>query len=252
MSTAASLPVDALAALADRETQRLVARMAQDIFSGVFRHSASAEPEQLANAMIELEGQCYDWCQAAADDEARALRLALLISGLDQWGLAYSQAFNLTAIPALTALLGTLRNRLEPQAESRFLGYFRQIEQIEAAAIDFKVDLRRSIHLALWHAMTACETVEQAQNILKPLGGMMLALDQQMPELGWRLLADALASIQLSLLNPSAEVSDVARDSTQQLFESLQQALPEERYKSILAHAGQVVMAWQQARRSTH
>jgi len=42
----------------------------------------------------------------------------------------------------------------------------------------------------------------------------------------------------------------VAQQSTQQLFESLRQALPKERYQAILAHSGQVVLAWQQARRA--
>jgi hypothetical protein len=29
--------------------------------------------------------------------------------------------------------------------------------EIESDAIDFKIELRRSIHLALWHAMAACD-----------------------------------------------------------------------------------------------
>ena len=133
-------------------------------------------------------------------------------------------------------------------ADTRFQWYFSQIEQIEGDAIDFKVELRRSIHLALWHAMSACETAEAAQAITQALGSMMLVLNQRMPELGWRLLADALASIQVALLSTDA-VSEIAQQSTQQLFESLRQALPAERYRAILAHSGQVVAAWQQARR---
>ena len=249
MSTAAQLPVDTLAIHVHADTQKLAARMAQDIFSGIFRETLSTEPATLGRKIGELEQQCRNWCRAGSTPEAQAARMALLIGGLDQWGLAYSQAFSLTAIPALSALLGALRNSLEPQADARFQWYFSQIEQIESDAIDFKVELRRSIHLALWHAMAACETQEEAHAILQALGGLMLGLDQRMPTLGWRLLADALANIQIALLSHSA-ASEVAQESTQALFESLRQALPAERYREILAHAGQAVLAWQQAKRT--
>ena len=252
MSSASPLPEDTLTAFANTDTQRLAARMAQDVFAGTFRESASTDMAALADRMSALEQQCHNWTQAADSDDGRALRLALLISGLDQWGLAYSQAFNLTALPALTALLGALRNRLDAQAESRFQHYFARLEQIEGDAIDFKVELRRNIHLALWHAMAACESTEQARHILQPLGGMMLAVNERMPQLGWRLLADALANIQVCLLDESGAATPVGRESTQQLFESLQHALPRERYQEIMAYSAQVVMAWQQARRQAH
>lgn len=248
MSTPASLPVDSLAVPVNAECQRLAARMAQDIFAGIFRQAASEDAGKLGSRLVEVEQQCVNWCQAGDNPDARAIRLALLISGLDQWGLAYSQAFNLTAIPALSALIGSLRNRLDPQADTRFQWYFSQIDQIEGDAIDFKVELRRSIHLALWHAMGACKTNEQARGILQALGSMMLGLNQRMPQFGWRLLADALANIQIALLNDST-ATDVAQQSTQQLFEALRNALPAERYREILAYSGQVVLAWQQAKR---
>lgn len=247
-----SLPEDTLTAFANIDTQRLAARMAQDVFANTFRESAATDMAALADRMTALEQQCHNWTQAADGDDGRALRLAMLISGLDQWGLAYSQAFNLTALPALTALLGALRNRLEAQAEARFQHYFARLEQVEGDAIDFKVELRRNIHLALWHAMAACETTEQARHILKPLGGMMLAVNERMPQIGWRLLADALANIQICLLDEKGAATPVGRESTQQLFESLQHALPRERYQEIMAYSAQVVMAWQQARRQAH
>ena len=84
------------------------------------------------------------------------------------------------------------------------------------------------------------------------LGGMMLAVNERMPQLGWRLLADALANIQVCLLDESGSATPVGRESTQQLFESLQHALPRERYQEIMAYSAQVVMAWQQARRQAH
>ncbi|MBL0352301.1 MAG: hypothetical protein IPP03_06480 [Dechloromonas sp.] len=249
MSTPAHLPLDTLAIHAGADIQKLAARMAQDIFAEIFRQTISAEPAVLGSKVGQLEQQCRNWCQAGSSPEARAARMALLIGGLDQWGLAYSQAFSLTAIPALSALIGALRNGLGPQVDARFQWYFNQIEHIESNAIDFKIALRRSIHLALWHAMAACETPEEARAILQALGGLMLGLDQRMPILGWRLLADALANIQIALLNDSA-ASDVAQESTQALFESLRHAMPSERYREILAHSGQAVLAWQQAKRT--
>jgi hypothetical protein len=249
MTTAAQIPPDHLASLANADTQRFAARMAQDVFAGAFRQAATIDAAPDVAVLGEVAAHCFDWCQAGASDEARALRLALLISGLDQWGLAYTQAFNLDAIHALTALIGGLRTRLDVRSDTLFQQYFEQIAEIESDAINFKVDLRRGIHLALWHAMAACETSEQVQGIVKSLGSMMVALNGQMPELGWRLVADALANIQIALLSDIAPKSPLAQEGTQQLFASLRHALPAERYQAILAHAGQVVVAWQQASR---
>ena len=250
MTTANPIPADQLASLANADTQRLAARMAQDVFAGVFRQSVVADAAPDVGVLGEVAAHCYDWCQTGVSDEARALRLALLISGLDQWGLAYTQAFGLTAIHPLTALIGGLRTRLDVREETLFQRYFEQVDVIESAAVDFKVDLRRGIHLALWHAMVACESNEQVEAIVHTLGSLMVALDQKMPELGWRLIADALANIQIGLLSDQAPASPLAQEGTQQLFASLRHALPEERYQAILAHSGQVVVAWQQAARS--
>lgn len=248
MTPNASPIVDTLSPVADADTQRLAARMAQEVFAGTFRQAVASDSAEAGKAMAEVESRCHNWCQAGASDDAKALRLALLISGLDQWGLAYSQAFNLSAIPALSALIGALRTRLDPQADARFQWFYSQIDQVEADAVDFKVELRRNLHLALWHAMAACETGDEAQSVVQALGSMLLALNERMPELGWRLVADALANIQVRLLNDPA-ASAVAQEGTQQLFESLRRALPQERYQTILAHSAQVVLAWQQSRR---
>ena len=243
MTTAAHIPADQLAATANADTQRLAARMAQDVFAGVFRQAVLADAAQGEAVLAEVTARCFNWCQAGGDEPSCALRLALLISGLDQWGLAYTQAFKLNAIPELSALIGALRNRLDARGDARFQQYFRQIDEVESDAIDFKVELRRSIHLALWHAMAACETAEQVKNIVQPLGSMMVVLTQQMPELGWRLLADALANIQICLL------SDTGR--LEQGLNVGRHALAQDCYQNILAHSGQVVIAWQQASRSS-
>lgn len=241
--------VDALAPLLPPETQRLAARMAQEVFAGTFRQTLGADAADAGRAMVEVEAHCHDWCRAGGNEDALAARMALLVAGLDQWGLAYCQAFKLNAIPALSALIGALRGRLDARADGRFQWFFGQIERVEADAVDFKIELRRNIHLALWHAMAACETAAEAEAVVQPLGSLMLALNAQMPELGWRLLADALAHIQIRLLDDPA-ASAIAQDGTQQLFASLRQALPAERYQAILAHSGQVVLAWQQSRRA--
>lgn len=249
MATTAPIPDDSLAALVNPDSQKLAARMAQDVFAGVFRQSVTADGASDQGVLAEVGARCFNWCQAAGSEDGKALRLALLISGLDQWGLAYAQTFKLQAIPALTALVGSLRTRLDAQADSRFQTFYAEIDTVEAAAIDFKIELRRSIHLALWHAMAACETAEEVAAIVQPLGSLMLALEQRMPVIGWRLLADALAHIQVGLLADASAVSTVAQEGTQQLFASLAHALPSARYQAILAHAGKVVIAWQQAAR---
>ena len=251
MSTTPSPIIDAFSTLADAETQCTAAQLAQDIFAEVFRKAFTPDPEVLGKALAEAETRSIEWCQNGASSEEQLLRLAMLITGLDHWGLAYTQAFNLTAIPALTALITALRGRLNSESDEAFQQFFSVIEQIESNAIDFKVELRRSIHLALWHAMAACESDEDAESILKPLGGMLLGLSQQMPELGWRLVADALAHIQISLLGENSALSELARENTQKLFDSLQHAMPREQYQTILRHSSQAALAWQQARRSS-
>lgn len=241
-------PVDSLAGVVNSDSQRLAARMAQDVFGGVFRLLAT--PEAGAEAQLaELGQRCRNWAKAGGGESAQALRLALLVAGLDQWGLAYSQAFGLNAIPPLSALLGSLRTGLEAAAEARFLQYYGQLAAEEACAIDFKIDLRRGIHLALWHAMSASDDDAAAEPLVQALGSQLLVLEQQMPELGWRLVADALASIQAGLL--SGDVGEVGQRGTQQLFAALQHALPAERYRLILASSAQAVLAWQQTQRGT-
>lgn len=248
MSASAQIPLDALTTNASPEVQRLAARMAQDVFSGIFRQAFDTSGNDFAQTMSEVEQRCYNWCRAAENEEAQALRMALLVSGLDQWGLAYCQAFQLAAMPALSALIGALRGRLEVRAEACFQWYFNQIDQIESDAVDFKIELRRAIHLALWHAIAACEESEDLAGLLQALGSLMLALNDKMPQLGWRLLADALAHIQIQLLD-GRTLSEQAHASAQQLFEALRQALPQARYREIMGHATQVVLAWQQSRR---
>lgn len=244
------LPVDTLAGTAPAEVQRLAARMAQDAFTQLFRLTLERDAPALQAAVAEIARLSRNWAQAGADDEARALRLALLLSGIDQWGLAWCQAFRLSAIPGVSELLGSLRTGLDVAADARFERAFAAIDAAECDAIDFKMDLRRNIHLGLWHAMIACEDRAEAETILAALGGMMVALTQRMPQLGWRLVADALAHIQLRCLIEAAASTGLARDVNAALFTALRQNLPRDISEPMFAHANQVVIAWQQARRA--
>lgn len=253
---AATIPEDLLAALVGVDAQKLAARMAQDGFAKVFRLSLEADDEGRAAAVAAFAEAIGNWSRAAGDEDAAALRLALVVTGLDQWGLAYTQAFGLAGIPALSELIGALRTGLDARGDARFQTQFAAVEAAEGNAIDFKVDLRRGIHLALWHAMIASEEREQASAILVRLGGMMFALVQQMPSLGWRLVADALAHVQIQCLAEGLAAEGLASEMNASLFASLASELPADCRDRVMAHAAQAVLAWQQARRqsstSTH
>ena len=108
---------DSLAATMPADAQRQAARVAQDAFAAVFRLTVDGDLAGHDAALAEVGQRCRDWCAAGAGEEARTLRRVLLAAGLDQWGLAYTQAFDLAAIPALTALLGALRTALDANEE---------------------------------------------------------------------------------------------------------------------------------------
>src|SRR5690606_38878024 len=130
---------------------------------------------------------------------------------------AFSQAFGIQTIPPLTALIGALRTSLSPADEALFQRHYDALDATETAAIDFKIALRRQIHLALWHAMAAGETLKSVEPVIQTLGSQLLALDAGMPELGWRLAADTLAHIQMRLLEDTS-TSNLAQSGTQCLF----------------------------------
>lgn len=245
MTSEIAPPIDALSVLVPAETQRQAAEMAQDAFARIFRLTLDASVTELDDAVGELARRSGNWAKAGGQPDAQAARLALLISGMDQWGLAYTQAFGLTAIPGLSALLGVLRNDLDAQAEARFQQQFAALERNEATAIDFKMTLRRNVHLALWHALIVSADSAEVARLSATLGSLMLALDSKMPELGWRLIADTLAHIQIRCLSTS--LSESAQEHTQTLFASLRQALPAERAPAVFALASQAAVSWQQA-----
>lgn len=242
MSDHHTLFSDLLASVVPAAEQTHGAQLAQGLFTQLFRDAAQGQG--LSPAIESTLSPCLEWVHQVNDLDAQALRLALLLMGLDQWGLAFSQAFSITAMPGLTTLIGQLRTDLAPQAEAQFQQKFEQINATETNAIDFKIMLRRQIHLALWHAMGSTNTVDEADPILQALGSQLLAMNQSMPTLGWRLVADTLAHIQIRLLQ-DPEASEQAQTGTQRLLAALRQALSDEHYQKIMAHATQAVLAWQ-------
>ena len=249
-----TLPNDELAGLANVEVQKEAAGLAQDGFTRIFRLLAEGDEAAAELGLSVIEARARDWAGQGETDDAKTMRLALLISGLDQWGLAWTQAFGLTALPGLTVLLGNLRNPLDAQATARFEQQFAAIEAREDNAIDFKVELRRGIHLALWHAMVACEERDQAERLQQQLGSMMVVLTEVMPNYGWRLVADALAHIQLRCLDPNfaadPEAGSLGQEMTQGLYSAVNQNLPADIAKQVMLQASQVVIAYRQAKRA--
>ncbi|MDB5816174.1 MAG: hypothetical protein JWN23_3291 [Rhodocyclales bacterium] len=185
----------------------------------------------------------------APRDEA-LLRRTLLLAGLDQWGLAFSETFGANALTGLSTLVGALRNEMDVQEEAACQGYLQRLQDEEGAAFDFKVLLRRELHLAFWHAMIAAEDRNEAESIMRHLGGMLLGLYEQMPTHGWRLLADALASIQMRCLSQGLAIEGLGQETTQSLFVSLANALPETVCARVMEQSSNTVRAWQEARRS--
>lgn len=247
--TDSTLPADPLASLASRDPQIQAARLAQEAFATAFRLSVENGAERREAALATLAGHLEQWILMSSAD-ARPLRRALVLTGLDQWGLAYSQIFGAEALGGVSDLIGRLRNTIPVEIEAACQGQLEAIRGDEASAYDFKFELRRELHLALWHSMIASEDRDEAFTIMKALGGMMRSLVREMPTLGWRLLADALALIQIRCLAHGLAGSGLARETTTELFASLAAELPEEIRNAAMSLASESVLAWQQAQRS--
>ena len=246
----AVLGTDPLLAEVDAATQRQAAQLAQDAFARVFRLSVGEDDDTRQRGVAQLHRDLRDWAAVAATPEARALRMAMLLSGMDQWGLAWSAAFELVSIPGLTELIGALRTDLDAEDDARLLRAFDAINAAEENAIQFKVELRRGVHVALWHSSIAGDDREQAMQLSARLGGMLLAVVRDMPVAGWRLVADALAFIQIRCLADGLAADGIGRDATQALFAALARELPVSTRDAVQAHASNAVLAWQQAARA--
>jgi hypothetical protein len=239
---------DPLAEQLPRDIQVQAARLAQDGFAHAFRltveATATERPKQIVSAVKKLS----DWVNEPADHTQSTLRSAMLLSGLDQWGLAYTQVFGAAAMTGLSELVSGLRASL-PDGEVA-TDAIEKINDDQASAFSFKSELRKAIHLALWHSMIEDEDRDSATAILKQLGGMMLRLDDTMPDLGWIIVAHTLADVQIRCLAHQLATTGLAQEMTQELFGALNQQLPADRREKIMAGATQTVIAWQQSTRS--
>ncbi|MFC5302723.1 hypothetical protein [Azospira restricta] len=227
------------------------ARSVQDAFAQAFRLTLDAADAARRDGIARLAPPLLDWCRMAAGDEARALRQALLFSGLDQWGQAWSRAYGAGAMTGLSELLGVLRDALDPAAEAAVQAAFARLDADESGAFAFKAELRKSIFVALWHTLIAEEDRDAATALANQLGGLLLGTLQAMPRHGWVVVASTLADIQIRCLAHGLAQDGLAQEMTQQLFAALAQALSAEERKRILGGAGQAVIAWQQAQRAT-
>jgi hypothetical protein len=245
------LPADPFEDLASRDVQLQAARLVHEGFAAALRLGAEGgESKQVIEALGKLAGHLREWSRMAPM-EAAHLRLAMLLSGLDQWGLAYSKAFGAAALSGVSAVLADLRDGLGVQEEAACQRFMDGLHEKEATALEFKIAFRRELHLSLWHTMIAAEDRAQAELLLSLLGGMLIALTRAMPTLGWRLAADALATIQIRCLQHGLAASGLEQEMTQELFAGLQAELPEAVRELVNEHSAEAVRAWQEARRAT-
>lgn len=248
--TSNTLPSDPLIDAAPRDVQQQAARLVQEAFAAALRLGANGEGKQLEDALTRLASHLREWSRMSSVETAH-LRMAMLLSGLDQWGLVYSQAFGPEAMRGLSAILADLRDSMDLAEEGACQHFLDQIRSDEAAALDFKIAFRRELHLSLWHSMIAAENREQAEVLLKLLGGLLLALNRAMPTLGWRLMADTLASIQIRCVQHGLAASGLEQEMTEALFAGMTADMPESIRDLVNEHSAHAVRAWQEARRAT-
>lgn len=241
---------DPLAVQLPREIQMQAARSIQDGFAGAFRATLEMAGNERHKEIDRIARVLAAWAAEPKDDGVSALRLALLLSGLDQWGLAYSQVFGAEAMAGLTELVALLRASVSDNG----LAALEAIERINATsenAFTFKAELRQAIHLALWHSMIVEADRDAAVAMLKQLGGMLLKLLTELPELGWIVIANTLADIQIRCLAHGLATEGLGQEMTQMLFASLEHELPLDERQKITPAATQIVIAWQHSTRTT-
>jgi len=67
MTTTSQIPADQLAKLANADTQRLAARMAQDVFAGLFRQTVAVDAAPDLGLLGELAGHCFQERQGSVE-----------------------------------------------------------------------------------------------------------------------------------------------------------------------------------------
>lgn len=253
---------DPLADLAPPSLQREAAKLAQEAFVLAFRQTLEGKEDQRAQIIAQMVQRLLSWSDGSQEEggegdreqgrQRAPVRQAMLLSGLDQWGLAYAKVYGPVAMTGLTALVAGLRASLDSAAsEPPYQAYFDRLAVEEQAAFSFKSELRQAIHLALWHTMIATDNRGEAMELLQTLGGMMLALAEAMPESGWVIVANTLADIQIRCLAHALAVDGLGQEMTQELFGALSRQLGEEKRQKVMAGAARTVLEWQQASRSS-
>ncbi|MDQ7990302.1 MAG: hypothetical protein REI09_11770 [Candidatus Dactylopiibacterium sp.] len=244
------VPADPFEELASRDVQLQAARIVQEGFAAALRLSAEGdESKQRDEVLGRLADHLREWSRMTTL-EAAHLRMALLLGGLDQWGLAYAKAFGAGALGGVSALIADLRDGLGVEEEAACQRFLDALHDNEAAALDFKIANRRELHLSLWHTLLAAESRPQAEVLLQILGGLLLALVKVMPTLGWRLVADTLASIQIRCLQHGLASEGLGQEMTQELFAGVQAGLEEPLATQVNQRSSEAVQAWQEARRA--
>jgi len=248
---------DPVADLAPHALQREAARLAQEAFALAFRQTLEGQGEERPQIIAQIVQRLMGWANDKREGEAgdhhagRYLRQAMLLSGLDQWGLAYAQVYGPSAMTGLSAMVAGLRAGLDGGGESEgYQAFFERLGNEETAAFSFKSDLRQAIHMALWHTMIATENRGEALQLLQQLGGMMLALPQAMPQHGWMILANTLADIQIRCLAHALAAEGLGQEMTQELFGALAKQLPGELRSQVMGNAARTVLEWQQTNRA--
>jgi hypothetical protein len=97
--------------------------------------------------------------------------------------------------------------------------------------------------------MIACEDKDEAEAVAQALGGMLLGLTASMPQLGWRLVADALSHMQVRCLADSLATEGLARETNEALFAALARELSPETRDLVFAHSAEAVRTWLQSGR---
>jgi len=251
---------DSLADLAPHALQREAAKLAQEAFALAFRQTLEGKGDERPQIIAQVVQRLMGWANEKREGEvnteadhhaARHLRQAMLLSGLDQWGLAYGQVYGPGAMTGLSALVAGLRAGLDGAGETEgYQHYFERLTGDETAAFSFKSDLRQAIHMALWHTMIATENRGEAMQLLQQLGGMMLALPQAMPEYGWVILANTLGDIQIRCLAHALAAEGLGQEMTQELFGAISRQLPEALRQQVMGNAARTVLEWQQNNRA--
>jgi hypothetical protein len=243
-------PPDSLAEMAPQDVQQQAARLVQESFAASIRMVAHGEGKQLDDALGKLADHLREWSRMTTPESAQ-LRLAMILAGLDQWGLVYNQAFGPAALQGVSAILANLRDCLDLSEEAMCQRFLDTIHQEEGSAIEFKIAFRRELHLSLWHTLVAAESRDQAELFLQLLGGLLLALNRAMPTIGWRLIADAMASIQIRCLQHGLVLDQQGQEMTEALFAGVSKELPEAVRDLVAGHSAEAVRAWREASRST-